>query len=89
VGKRLSEEPDPEVKDLLVTKYQIQQPVSFVTFALAPFERHTQMVKWDKAGAGDPIPLEFNSLPGSVAAIKEDFIMAELDNSCDISPRSW
>lgn len=81
VGKRLSEEPDPEFKDVMVTKYQMQQPVALVTFALAPFERHTQMVKWEKGGVGDPTPLEFNSLPGSVAAIKEDFIMAELDNS--------
>jgi len=81
VGKRLSEEPDPELKDVVVTKYQIQQPVALVTFALAPFERHTQMVKWEKGGLGDPIPLEFDSLPGSIAAIKEDFIMAELDNS--------
>jgi hypothetical protein len=76
VGKRLSEEPDPENKDLMVTKYQMQQPVAMVTFALAPFERHTDMVKWEKGGVGDPTPLEFDSLPGSVAAIKEDFIMA-------------
>jgi hypothetical protein len=81
VGKRLSEEPDPELKDVMVTKYQMQQPVSMVTFALAPFERHAQMVKFEKGGVGDPIPLEFNSLPGSLAAIKEDFILAELDNS--------
>ncbi len=81
VGKRLSEEPDPEFKDVMVTKYQMQRPVTLVTFALAPFERHTEMVKWEQGGVGDPTPLEFNSLPGSVAAIKEDFIMAELDNS--------
>jgi hypothetical protein len=52
-----------------------------VTFALAPYERHTQTVKWEQGGVGDPIPLEFNSLPGGVMAIKEDFILAELDNS--------
>ena len=38
-------------------------------------------MKFDKGGGGDPIPLEFNSLSGSVVAIKEDFLMAELDNS--------
>jgi hypothetical protein len=81
VGTRLSEELDPENKDVMVTKYQIQQPVALVTFALAPFERHTQAMRWDKGGLGDPIPLEFNSLPGSLVAIKEDFIMAEMDNS--------
>ena len=57
----------------------MEHPVPFVTFALAKFERHPEIVKWEK---GDPpIPLEFNSLPGSHAAIKEDFILAELSNS--------
>ena len=79
VGRRLSEEPDPEDKDLLLTKYRMEHPVPFATFAFGPFQRHTQMVKWDKGG--DPIPVEFNSLPGSYAAIKEDFILAEMDNS--------
>jgi aminopeptidase N len=37
------------------------------------------MVKWDRGG--EPIPVEFNSLPGSYLAIKEDFILAEMDNS--------
>lgn len=80
-GVRLSEEPAPEDKNLVITKYRMQQPVALVTFALAPFERHTQMVKFEKGGVGEPIPLEFNSLPGSIIAIKEDFILAELDNS--------
>jgi hypothetical protein len=79
VGRRLSEEPDPENKDLLITKYRMEHPIPIATFALGPFERHTQMVKWENGDA--PIPVEFNSLPGSYAAIKEDFILAELDNS--------
>jgi len=80
-GVRLSEEPDPDNKNLMVTKYRLEQPVPLVTFALAPYERHTQMVKWEQGGKGDPIPVEFNSLPGGIMAIKEDFILAELDNS--------
>ena len=79
VGLRLSEEPDPEDKNVVVTKYRMDQPVALITFALAPFERHVETVEWEKGG--DPIPLEFNSLPGSQAAIKEDFILAELSNS--------
>jgi Peptidase family M1 domain len=81
VGERLSEEPDPEDKDVTVTKYRFQQPVALATFALGPFERHKQAVRFDKGGSGDPITVEFNSLPGSMVAIKEDFILAELDNS--------
>jgi hypothetical protein len=79
IGQRLSEEPDPETKDMMITKYRMPLPVPLATFALGPFERHTDTVKWETGG--DPLPLEFNSLPGSYLAIKEDFILAELNNS--------
>jgi hypothetical protein len=81
VGVRLSEAPILDDKNFVETKYQMKHPVALVTFALAPFERHSQMVKWEKGGVGDPIPLVFDSMPGEYKAIKEDFIMAELDNS--------
>ena len=79
VGSRLSEEPDAEDKDGAVAKYKMQLPVALITFALGPFKRHNESIKWEKGG--DPTPLEFNSLPGDLAAIKEDFIIAELNNS--------
>jgi Peptidase family M1 domain len=79
VGVRQSETPDPETKDMTVTRYTMQHPVALVTFALAPFERHVDTIKWDDGSK--PIPIEFNSMPGGVLAIKEDFIMAELNNS--------
>jgi hypothetical protein len=79
VGARLSEEPDAEDKDGAIAKYKMQSPVALVTFALGPFKRHNETIKWENGG--DPTPLEFNSLPGDLAAIKEDFIMAELNNS--------
>jgi len=79
VGSRTSEEPMPDSKDDMVTTYQIKQPVSLVTFAVGPWERHKETIKWD---TGEPeIPLEFNSMPGSYLPIKEDFILAELNNS--------
>jgi aminopeptidase N len=49
-----------------------------VTFAIGPFERHPQKIKFEKGGE---IQLELNSLAGAQVAIKEDFILAELDNS--------
>ena len=79
VGARISEEVDPEDKDALVSKYQMSQPVALITFALGPFKRHNDSIKWEKGGA--PTPLEFNSLGGELAAIKEDFILAELNNA--------
>ena len=81
VGARLSEEPDVELKDVVVTRYQMKHPVALVTFALGPYERHNQMGRWDQGGSGEPVPIEFNSLPGSIKALKEDFVLAELDNS--------
>ena len=78
-GQRVSEEADADDKDTTITRYRMPHPVPVVTFALGPFERHSQMVKWDRGG--EPIPVEFNSLPGSYLPIKEDFIVAELDNS--------
>ena len=79
VGTRTSEEIIKENKEIGVTKYSMKYPVALVTFALADFERHNETIKWEN---GKPsIPLEFNSLPGSYRAIKEDFILAELNNS--------
>jgi hypothetical protein len=79
VGARISEGTDPDDKDAVVAKYQMPLPIPLVTFALGPFERHPDTVKWEKGGT--PTPLEFNSLSGDYAAIKEDFILAELNNS--------
>jgi len=78
-GLRLSEEPDPEDKDATIARYQMSQPVPLVTFALGPFKRYQELIKWEKGGPDTP--LEFDSLPGDLRAIKEDFILAELNNS--------
>lgn len=79
VGTRVAEEPDPEDKELLVTRYQMPRQVPIATFAVGPFERHKELVKWEKGW--EPTPMEFNSLPGNYMPIKEDFIVAELSNS--------
>lgn len=79
VGARISEEADPEDKETVVSKYRMDHPVALVTFALGPFKRHNDSIKWEKGGA--PTPLEFNSVAGDVLPIKEDFILAELNNS--------
>ncbi len=79
VGTRIAEAASPEDKDIVVTRYRMSQPVALVTFALGPWQRHAETIKWD--GGGKDIPLEFNSMPGSHMAIKEDFILAELNNS--------
>ncbi len=77
-GVRISEKPDPDAKDDMITVYQLEQPVSLATFAVGPFERHLQKIKWEKGGETQ---LELNSLSGGQMPIKEDFILAELDNA--------
>ena len=81
IGERISEGPLTDSKDAVVTKYQMKEPIPLATFALAPFKRYSQNVRFDQGGVGDPIQVEFNSLSGSRAAIKEDFILTEIDNS--------
>ena len=79
VGTRYAESPSPEDKDIVVTRYRMNEPIALATFALGPWERHAETIKWD--GGGKDIPLEFNSMSGYQMAIKEDFILAELNNS--------
>lgn len=79
VGVRLSETPDAQDKDATVTKYAIKQPVALVTFALGPFKRYNDVIKWDDGST--PIPIEFNSLPEGDLNLKESFVLAELNNS--------
>lgn len=81
IGSRLSEEADPESDGTVVTKYRMAHDVAFATFALAAFERHTRTVKWENAGSGKPIPLEFSSLARSRGMLKEAFVMDEMDIS--------
>jgi hypothetical protein len=79
IGNRLSEEASPQDRDVWTTRFKMDQPVALAVFALGPFERKSQQVTWE---SGTPsIPLEFNSVPSRVAAIKHEFILAELDNA--------
>lgn len=77
VGNRLGEETSPDDKGVMLTRYKMDFPVSFVTFALANFIRKSEMIKWDSGEK--PTPLEYSSVTS--IDIKEDFIMAELNNS--------
>ena len=78
VGERISER---EIEDggYMETVYEMKNPIALATFALGPFERHTETIKWDDGS--EPTNLEFNSLPGEYVVLKEDFVLAELNNS--------
>jgi len=77
IGARVREELLPGT-DEMVTHWKMDIPVPIATFGIGPFERHTE--KREIQGSG-PLDIEFYSLPGGIAAIKEDFILAELGNT--------
>lgn len=79
VGIRSSEADWPEDKNVVATEYKMTQPVALVTFAVGPWQRHTEKVKFE--GTENTIPLEFNSVAGEALPIKESFILAELNNN--------
>jgi hypothetical protein len=77
VGQRLREGPVDGNSEEWVTEWAAKEPVAFVTFVCGAFERHN-----DKADiAGQTIPLEYYSPPGSMQRVKEDFILAEMSNA--------
>jgi hypothetical protein len=75
-GVRVSEEANPENKAEMITKWKMERPISLITFGVGRYERHSEMVD----NKGKQLPVEFYSLPGGIMAIKEDFILAELNN---------
>lgn len=77
VGDRISESPSLDNKDLVVTQYHMDHPIALATFALGPFVRHNEVTTVD--GTDIKVPLEFNSI--GTMPLKEDFIIAELNNS--------
>ena len=67
-----------ERDDQRITEFHLAEPVPLVSFSVAPYEIHKDQAKMPD---GRLLPIEFYSLPGYKAAIKEDFILAELNNS--------
>ncbi|HMT06996.1 MAG TPA: M1 family aminopeptidase [Pyrinomonadaceae bacterium] len=77
VGNRINESQSPENKDHVITEYHMDHPISFATFALGPYLRKSEIIKWD--GTNETLPLEFNTI--TTMPLKESFILAELNNS--------
>lgn len=78
LGEQVGEGPAPDTKDGVLTHFRMEQPVGFATFAVGPYEIHKDIAKEDN---GRQLPIEFYSMPGGLMAIKEDFILAEMNNS--------
>jgi len=65
-------------KDDIRTEFRVEQPVALITFAVGDYEIHKDTAKME---SGATLPLEFYSLPSDRGAIKEDFILAEMNNA--------
>ena len=77
IGEFVKEGPAPATKDDVLTEFRMDQPVALASFAVGPYEIHKDVAKEDN---GKQLPLEFYSMPGHRAVIKEDFILAEMNN---------
>jgi hypothetical protein len=77
-GVRVSEQPDSANPDLTITKYKIDQPVALMAFAIGPFVRTSETLKFEHGGE---IPLEFTSTQQNIQAIQPDFMRGELGNA--------
>jgi len=63
--------------DQRITEFHLADPVALASFSVAVYEIHKDQAKMPD---GQSLPIEFYSMPGYKAAIKEDFILAELNN---------
>ena len=71
------DEAAPDGDDQRITEFHLTEPVALASFAVAVYEIHKDQAKMPD---GQTLPVEFYSMPGYKAAIKEDFILAELNN---------
>lgn len=77
IGELAHEGPAEAGKDAIATEFRMEQPIGFISFAIGPYEIHRDAAMVNN----QRLPIEFYSMPGSRAAIKEDFILAEMNNS--------
>jgi aminopeptidase N len=77
IGELVKDEAAAETKDGVLTEFRMEQPVALATFAVGPYEIHKDIARQDN---GRELPIEFYSMPGRRAAIKESFILAEMSN---------
>jgi hypothetical protein len=77
IGVFVQEVPAPSSKGDLLTEFRMEEPVPITSFAVGPYEIHKDVAKEEN---GKQLPIEFYSMPGYRAAIKEDFILAEMNN---------
>jgi aminopeptidase N len=77
IGEFVTEGPAPGTDNDLVTEFRMAQSVALASFAVGPYEIHRDIAK---QVSGKQLPLEFYSMPGTRLPIKEDFILAEMNN---------
>lgn len=77
IGVVTRDEVVPDGKDQRLTEFKLPQPVALTSFSVGLYEIHKDEAKMPD---GHVLPIEFYSMPGYKMAIKEDFIVAELNN---------
>ena len=77
IGLVTRDEAIPNDKDHRLTEFRLDQSVALTSFSVGPYEIHKDAAKMSD---GHVLPIEFYSMPGDRVGIKEDFILAELNN---------
>ena len=78
IGTVIRDEAVSNAKDVRLTEFRLDQRVALTSFSLGDYEIHKDVAKMSD---GRSIPIEFYSMRGGRAAIKVDFMLAELSNS--------
>ncbi len=78
IGTVVRDEDIPDGKDMRVTEFRLDDPVALTSFSAGAYEIHKDVAKMSDNRS---LPLQFYSVPGSQAVVKEDFILAELGNA--------
>ena len=78
IGTVIRDEEAAGEKDQRLTEFRLDNAVALTSFSVGPFEIHKDVAKLND---GQNLPVEFYSMPGDRAVIKEDFILAEMNNS--------
>jgi len=78
IGQRVKEGAVDSRGEEWLTQWAMKEPVSLITFVVGRFERHAETADM---GGGKQMPIEYYSPPGDIQQVKEDFILAEINNA--------
>jgi hypothetical protein len=78
IGALVREAESPDEKGVQLTEFKIDKPINSITFTAGLLERHTKVFK---PSGGNDIQFSFDSISATIANVKEQFILTEMENA--------